>query len=263
MLNSSAPLAPLKTFTTPVPPSLPVRRSALPSPLTSPAATKTPSAWPAGYAWKLPSVPAKALPLTPLKTRTRLPPPGPVAVTMSEVPSPLTSARATRTPPRKEFGNGWMLKRRAWVAVSQTRTRPTPPASVPVTSRLEAVLLIDGPASGDTGPAELPPSPAGAVAAAALLPGEGAAALWPSPPAPPPGLSWGGELILAPAAAGSGSAGNTSASLPAALGGKRAGSDRDESLGAADPVGGFTPKASADPPPAVSTAAAEWAAPLP
>src|SRR5262249_47069706 len=45
-------------------------------------------------------------PSTPLKMRTCGPPSGPAPVMMSGTPSPLTSATATRAPPRKLFGDG-------------------------------------------------------------------------------------------------------------------------------------------------------------
>ena len=89
----------LATRTRGAPPSpVPVTRSSRPSPFTSPTATVMPPVNDGSYTKKS----AAVSPVFPSTTRTRGPPPVPGAITTSRTPSPVTSPRATRTPPRNE-----------------------------------------------------------------------------------------------------------------------------------------------------------------
>ncbi len=125
----SVKVAPSHTRTCGPPPGpAPVMMSARPSPLTSPAATKTPPENAGSYAKN----PAISVSVTPSHTRTCGPPPGPGPVMTSSTPSPLTSPSATRTPPAN--AGSYARKLRSVPVASSTRTEGGPPGPGAVTS---------------------------------------------------------------------------------------------------------------------------------
>src|SRR5436190_17663407 len=96
--RTSAPVVPLNARATKGDAQPPVTiTSAMPSPVTSPAATSTPPVN-AGSNAKNEAI---AAPVAPLYAITCGPPPGPAPVMTSSTPSPLTSPCATETPPVK------------------------------------------------------------------------------------------------------------------------------------------------------------------
>src|SRR5262249_25112521 len=100
--------------------------------------------------------PLRALPVEPLYTRTLFPPPGPVPVTTSASPSPVTSATPTRAPPVNELGYGLNVNLRASVRASYTLTWAVTPASVPTAKiGLVVVCRATGPAAFGAGPSSL------------------------------------------------------------------------------------------------------------
>lgn len=97
------PSAPLKVVMRgPPPTSAPTITSPNPSPSTSPTATQVPPRKVSSKAKKL----RMTLPVAPSNTIVRGPPPMPVVVTISAMPSPFTSPCATRTPPTKDDSYG-------------------------------------------------------------------------------------------------------------------------------------------------------------